>query len=1177
MHRPFISLVLVILFLSGFPQAVLAQSAIAPDPPATGPFSVQMFVGGTQLTYLSVFPPSTYVNGAAIAPDTPVQIRVYRWDRAGRVWSPVTLEGGDGPWGSGGLGRVGQSFINMVAVTPVDCIPPRVIVLGVTSVVNGVESPVVNTANLTYQYAAPPTAGDPTPYDADPCIPLLVRYATPGAALSPDQAPPVISSPPGAAAPPPAPTAAPAPPPVPPTPPPPPPSAPGGPPQIDEVRPVLGALRSAEVRVPGALRNMHVVIIGRNFDSLIPSNNRVTFNGVDGEILGVTSVEIRAEVPVGASSGPVQVLVSGVASNPVDFAVTANYANAVVAEDVRFGREYLPDLLQAALGAPDHDGPAGTGTPGTNIGIGIGGSITLDLGEGQLVYDGPGNDFVVYERGGGPDESLANEGYEVQVSNDPLAGFVSLGIAFGVDRGVGDGFDLALGRMSSARYIRIVDDADDTTVNGADIDAVEIVSLTPPPAEPAAAGALDLVFVIDLTASMADDIANVKRTAVEILDTLAAEFSDHRVAILGYRDWGDATMFEDYPFSSDRTTIVDNINRLSVTGGGDWPEAVLEALLRAIESTSLGSWRNDVTKQIILMGDAPPHDPIPQGPHAGKSTSDVDLAAKRADPVVINTIVVRPSAETEAAFSVLAAGSGGASTRAERAEDVPGAILGTIGEIAGKPPSPPVVTVTEEAEPNNKFGTPNPIALTGAVTGRIDPQRDVDWYEVAVDRGGELHVTITEVDPALDVVFRTWNADKGILLDWQQPLDKGGDVDALVDLPSAGRYYLEVREGRDDAASSVPYRLTTVFTPMVDAAEPNDSFGTASDLRIGVPTQANILPRRDHDWYKFDVPGRAELHVLITDVSADLDIVFRVWNNERDIILDWQSPLRPGADTEALVDFASAGQYFLEVADARDDQRSSQPYTLKTTMVPVVDTDERNDTFGAAQVIRLGEPVQGTILPRRDHDWYRFDIPGRAELHVLVTEVAPELEIAVRAWNGNKDIIQDWQVPLRSGGDTETIIDFDRPGVYYLQVSDSRDDQRSTKPYVLLTRLTPVVDLNEGNDRFGSATRIQLGETVRGSILPRGDHDWYQIALLHQGQLAVAITDSPANLEMVFRVWDADKAIILDWQAPMRAGGDVTGSANIPGAGVYYIEVADSRDDGRSTESYNLTASLTGS
>ncbi len=56
--------------------------------------------------------------------------------------------------------------------------------------------------------------------------------------------------------------------------------------------------------------------------------------------------------------------------------------------------------------------------------------------------------------------------------------------------------------------------------------------------------------------------------------------------VIAYRDWDDSeglAMFHDFAFSSDRGAIVGNINGLSVGGGDDTPEAVFEALMRAID------------------------------------------------------------------------------------------------------------------------------------------------------------------------------------------------------------------------------------------------------------------------------------------------------------------------------------------------------------------------------------------------------------------------------------------------------------------------------------------------------------------------------------------------------------------------------------------------------------------
>ena len=179
---------------------------------------------------------------------------------------------------------------------------------------------------------------------------------------------------------------------------------------------------------------------------------------------------------------------------------------------------------------------------------------------------------------------------------------------------------------------------------------------------------MDLIFCLDVTGSMADDIDAVKAAATSIVGTVLEGVPDSRVAIVGYRDFGDTIMFEDYSFSSDSTTIIANINSLSVTGGGDWPEAVYEALLRAIDSDNVGGWRSGVTKIIILMGDAPPHE-VGDGSQYKYTASDVIAAAEAADPVGVHSIVVGDDPDAAVKFQELATGTGGSFYTAENADD----------------------------------------------------------------------------------------------------------------------------------------------------------------------------------------------------------------------------------------------------------------------------------------------------------------------------------------------------------------------------------------------------------------------------------------------------------------------------------------------------------------------------
>jgi hypothetical protein len=157
---------------------------------------------------------------------------------------------------------------------------------------------------------------------------------------------------------------------------------------------------------------------------------------------------------------------------------------------------------------------------------------------------------------------------------------------------------------------------------------------------------LDLVFLIDTTGSMWDDIDNVKNSVSTIVDTVSTKISDYRIAVADFRDFPQAPYGEtsDYVykarcgFTNDKSQIISAVNSLSADGGYDWQESVYSGLMNAIAAKDLGSWRTDAERIIILIGDAPPHDPEP---YTGYTINTVIDAAKKA---LINTTsdVVEP-------------------------------------------------------------------------------------------------------------------------------------------------------------------------------------------------------------------------------------------------------------------------------------------------------------------------------------------------------------------------------------------------------------------------------------------------------------------------------------------------------------------------------------------------------
>ncbi len=117
----------------------------------------------------------------------------------------------------------------------------------------------------------------------------------------------------------------------------------------------------------------------------------------------------------------------------------------------------------------------------------------------------------------------------------------------------------------------------------------------------------DVAIVLDTTASMSDDIGNVKHNMKRLLTKLKehAPAIGLRLSLLLYRDHGDQYVTQiSHNFSDDIDGIHQAIQKVSVSGGGDLPEAVLDAL---VDAKDLLSWRSEATRSIVLIGDAPGH------------------------------------------------------------------------------------------------------------------------------------------------------------------------------------------------------------------------------------------------------------------------------------------------------------------------------------------------------------------------------------------------------------------------------------------------------------------------------------------------------------------------------------------------------------------------------------------
>ncbi|MGI9644711.1 MAG: VWA domain-containing protein [Ilumatobacteraceae bacterium] len=118
---------------------------------------------------------------------------------------------------------------------------------------------------------------------------------------------------------------------------------------------------------------------------------------------------------------------------------------------------------------------------------------------------------------------------------------------------------------------------------------------------------LDVLFLLDATGSMGDEIGRLKSTIDVVADRVAAlePAPDVRFAMTLYRDEGDAFVSATYDFTADVAEFQAALSEVVAEGGGDYPEALDEGLAEALAAPS---WREpaDAVQLVFIVADAPP-------------------------------------------------------------------------------------------------------------------------------------------------------------------------------------------------------------------------------------------------------------------------------------------------------------------------------------------------------------------------------------------------------------------------------------------------------------------------------------------------------------------------------------------------------------------------------------------
>jgi hypothetical protein len=176
------------------------------------------------------------------------------------------------------------------------------------------------------------------------------------------------------------------------------------------------------------------------------------------------------------------------------------------------------------------------------------------------------------------------------------------------------------------------------------------------PAQGQVPNGLDIMFVVDTTGSMGDELSFLQselRDVVKRVQAKGGQNIDIRTSVNFYRDTTDEYLVRSFPFTRDVDQAVKDIEAQGAAGGGDFPEAVEEGLADAVFKHK---WRPSARARLLfLVLDAPPHKEAAHLAKLHEATQDAARQGIRIIPIVGSGI----SKETEFLMRFLAVSTDG--------------------------------------------------------------------------------------------------------------------------------------------------------------------------------------------------------------------------------------------------------------------------------------------------------------------------------------------------------------------------------------------------------------------------------------------------------------------------------------------------------------------------------------
>lgn len=358
-----------------------------------------------------------------------------------------------------------------------------------------------------------------------------------------------------------------------------------------------------------------------------------------------------------------------------------------------------------------------------------------------------------------------------------------------------------------------------------------------------------------------------------------------------------------------------------------------------------------------------------------------------------------------------------------------------------------------EIEPNEPPTVATPIEVGKPLRGYLSDRRDRDWFIFRPKQTGKLQRFKLQLEPIPDVPMELHLVTKVRPRKSSRIMVPKSvfSLDSFALYPQEESILIKLQPRTAKIRINSAYKLTILPSTVGEDVEiePNDYVERPTPLEADKPLKGKIDYPYDRDRFAIKLEKEAVVRVTISGVpGVDLRLHFGA---KPDAGLINEGGVGEG---ETITNhYLAAGTHILTVLAKGNESNSEQSYTLTLKLFDASRIErEPNNESKDAHPLKLGNAIEGTIAKKGDVDFYKLDLSAEKtpKLVKISLSGAAKLALAMVLLDAKESAIT-----RRDGivaGESKSIVIRLRPAVYYLKITDPKENANPNESYRLEIR-----------------------------------------------------------------------------------------------------------------------------